>query len=289
MISTVKRTGTSTETSLRDVLWRHLEETYQWYASAALALALFLASINDLWVLEKSPKIIVLQVVTALLVVSGIVLIVLVPSRIRSERKQLISQHAENMKEQAVLLVKGLTVPLNVYAEQASSSESLADKRNAMNSLRMTILTEMRHSLGANSGVRVNLFTVNADNFTLSVKAGNVVGGPRSRNTYASGHDTYENAIEGRGRVEDDCTDPEKFPDIMDHRGEPRYKSFAAFPVIVPGRLFGIVAVDADQVNAFSDLDDSLLSYYSNLLALTFLFENSQVWTPTRGEPESAI
>ncbi len=104
------------------------------------------------------------------------------------------------------------------------------------------------------------------------------MGGPQSQRIFRPEDETYIAAVAGKGRVVEDCTSREDFSDILDTRGNFRYKSFSAFPVAVPGKLFAILAVDADVEGAFTEYDDKLMEFYTHLLSISFLYESWTNW-----------
>lgn len=268
--------------------WRsHLQSTYQTYVSIAAGALIALAPSLFPFTFEADFWLIVRQVLFVVLLLVSASLLFFVPKGMRSDLSKLqdqIDASEAEQKKQALELVNTLSMPINFFAEVASEGKTAGDRRQAMIKVRSHLLTEVQNRLSSkNYRVRVNLFVANPDKETLKVPPGCSTGGPQSVRIFEPGDETYAEAVAGKGRVVLDCTNLKDFADIADSRGNPRYKCFSAFPVAVPGRLFGILAVDANVEEAFTEYDDELMGYYTHLLAAMFLYEAWPYWIPTNG------
>ena len=75
---------------------------------------------------------------------------------------------------------------------------------------------------------------------------------------------TYLNTV--RARMEA-AGETEKLGEIVEIPGLPKVQSQIAIPLVVQGRLVGVFAVESNEVNAFSKLDEMLLSIVANQVA----------------------
>lgn len=263
--------------------WRsHLQNNYQTYVSIAATILIALAPSLVPIKFEADPWLILRQASFVFLLIASVLLLFFVPKRMRSSLSELRGQlnSAESrQRKQALELVNALSMPINYFAEAASEGTALSDKREAMSKVRANLLTEAQNRLSSERyQVRVNLFVANPDQRSLQVPRGCAMGGPQSQRIFRPEDETYIAAVAGKGRVVEDCTSREDFSDILDTRGNFRYKSFSAFPVAVPGKLFAILAVDADVEGAFTEYDDKLMEFYTHLLSISFLYESWTNW-----------
>jgi hypothetical protein len=193
----------------------------------------------------------------------------------RSIQNQLKRSYEDHLRRQGDEATKSLVATLQGFsglafslAEKTDGIRSNQSYASRLESARDAILKVVRFNVGPTDvpqGTRTVLFVVNADSTTLSWGMDDGRDGPRSERCFKPGDLTYNCAVRRKPRY---VPNVKEIPDSDSQ--ELDYQSFATWPVALGDKLYGILTVDAQSLNAFSDTDLESLRLYAALLSITF-------------------
>ncbi|MEZ2190123.1 GAF domain-containing protein [Corynebacterium sp. CCM 9204] len=143
--------------------------------------------------------------------------------------------------------------------------------RLQMESVRKLILNMIRQDLGPTDGVRACLFTVNPDRLSLSAwQEDGRTRGKLSDRVFQRGDKTFADSIKGINRFERDTLNT----GVHEEYGN-GYQTFATWPLLIRGTLYGILTIDAPAAGDITDHDVDMFRTFAAVMSLTFAVEKS--------------
>ncbi|MBI8999652.1 GAF domain-containing protein [Corynebacterium sp. CCM 9185] len=143
--------------------------------------------------------------------------------------------------------------------------------RLQMESVRKIILNMIRQDLGPTDGVRACLFTVNRDQSSLSAwQEDGRTRGKLSDRVFRRGDKTFEDSLKGINRFERDTLNTR----VHEEYGS-GYQTFATWPLLISGTLYGILTIDAPAAGDITDHDVDMFRTFAAVMSLTFAVEKS--------------
>ncbi|MEZ2121853.1 GAF domain-containing protein [Corynebacterium sp. CCM 9203] len=143
--------------------------------------------------------------------------------------------------------------------------------RLQMESVRKIILNMIRQDLGPTDGVRACLFTVNPDRSSLSAwQEDGRTRGKLSDRVFRRGDKTFEDSLKGINRFERDTLNTR----VHEEYGS-GYQTFATWPLLIRGTLYGILTIDAPAAGDITDHDVDMFRTFAAVMSLTFAVEKS--------------
>lgn len=149
---------------------------------------------------------------------------------------------------------------------EAVSTEVTSERKTLAHSARVAILAAAANLVGqrASSGTRANLFKFNEYKQLMALEAGCFAGGDRSGRVFRSGDETYDLALQRKGRFVEDVSEIEGGDQLA-------YETFLTYPVYGTDRLHGVLTVDCQRKGELvEDEDAPMMSVLAALLAITY-------------------